>query len=232
MSDTWIMAGVKKTDPARIKTCTQAIDYINEVGFLPLFKNNIPGFSLEEHTYGPDWWSDDETRDPWEWRRLIAKSGRVAYGKFFDNKAGFVSLEWFPYFANYRRDGYDYDARFDDGLASYRSKKLMDLFETHEALFSFEMKALAGFGKDGEKNFEGTLTALEMQTYLCVKNFERRTRKSDGKAYGWGIAVCTTPEKMWGRDLVAAAYKEEPEISREKIIAHIQKTFHTDIIFR
>ena len=36
--------------------------------------------------------------------------GKVAYGKFFDKKAGFISLEWLPYFANYRRSGYDFDA--------------------------------------------------------------------------------------------------------------------------
>lgn len=40
----------------------------NESGFLPLFKNGIPGFSLEERTVPDYWWSGDEERDPWEWR--------------------------------------------------------------------------------------------------------------------------------------------------------------------
>ena len=38
---------------------------------------------------------------------IIAAGGRIAYGKFFDRKAGFISREWLPVFANYRRDGYD-----------------------------------------------------------------------------------------------------------------------------
>ena len=54
--------------------------------------------------------------DPWIWRTVAAGSGEVAYGKLFDNKAGFVSLEWLPVFANWRRDGYDFDARWDDGV--------------------------------------------------------------------------------------------------------------------
>ena len=39
----WIMYGVKWDDPECIHTVEEAIAYINEVGFLPLFKNDIPG---------------------------------------------------------------------------------------------------------------------------------------------------------------------------------------------
>lgn len=40
----WIMYGVKWDDLECIHTVEEAIAYINEVGFLPLFKNDIPGF--------------------------------------------------------------------------------------------------------------------------------------------------------------------------------------------
>ena len=108
-SGTWIMYGVSKDDPTCLHTVDEVIDYINEVGFLPLFKNEIPGFSLEERTVADGWWSGDTERDPWEWREIIARSGKVAYGKFFDKKAGFISLEWLPYFVNFRRDGYNFE---------------------------------------------------------------------------------------------------------------------------
>lgn len=42
----------------------EAIEYINKVGFLPLFKNDIPGFSLEDRTVPELWWSEDPARDP------------------------------------------------------------------------------------------------------------------------------------------------------------------------
>lgn len=112
--------------------------------------------------------------DPWEWRRIIARSGQVAYGKFFDKKAGFISKEWLPYFANYRRDGYDFDALWDDEKASRRQKKIMDLFAEESAeLLSTEVREQAGFGKGGEKNFEGTIADLERQTYLCICDFRQ-----------------------------------------------------------
>lgn len=66
-------------------------------------------------------------------------------------------------FANYRRNGYDFDSLYEDELANYRSKKIMDLFPGEEELFSFEVRRKAGFEKGGEKNFEGVMTALQMR---------------------------------------------------------------------
>ena len=60
------------------------------------------------------WWSDDPVRDLWRWRIAIAKKHDILYGKFFAKKAGFISKKWLLVFANYRRDGYDFDALFED----------------------------------------------------------------------------------------------------------------------
>ena len=220
----WIMHGLEWDDPLRIRSAEELINYINEVGFLPLFKNEIDGFSVEEHTWPQGWWSGDPEQDPWEWREEIARSGKVAYGKFFDKKAGFISLEWLPRFVNYRRDGYDFDARYEDGLASFRSKRIMDQFLEHEELYSNELKEMAGFGKGGEKNFSGIITDLQMQTYLTVKDFRQRKNKK-GQQYGWSIAIYAMPEQIWGYELVTAAYKEKPEESKEQIKCRVKEVF-------
>ena len=101
--DAWIMRGLEWDNPLRIRTWQELINYVNEVGFLPLFKNGISGFSAEEHVSDLFWWTGDLDQDPWEWREIIARSHQVAYGKFFDKKAGFISLAWLPHFANFRR---------------------------------------------------------------------------------------------------------------------------------
>ena len=226
-SGTWVIHGVSEDDPACIHTVEEAAAYINEIGFLPLFKNDIPGFSLEERTVPEYWWTGDLERDPWEWREVIARSGKVAYGKFFDKKAGFISREWFPCFANYRRDGYDFDALWDDEKASIRQKKIMDLFAEENAdaeLYSFEVKQNAGFGKGGEKNFEGTVTDLEMKLYLCMRDFRQRKNKK-GESYGWSIAVYSTPEHLWGYDHVTSAYREDSSESWERIVNHMKEIY-------
>ncbi len=220
----WIMHGTSKDDPSRLQDVEALIRYVEEVGFLPLFCNEIAGFSVEEHVAADDWWTGDPQIDPWEWRVLAARSERVVYGKFFAGKAGFLSLDWLPYFVNYRRDGYDFDSLYEEGSARRRAKLLMDLFEDREELLTCDMKSLAGFGKGGEKNFNGILTELQMQTYLVMKDFRQRVSKA-GRPYGMSVAVCTTPEHIWGYDRVTSAYAEDPAASWERIAAWMRKQY-------
>lgn len=209
----WIMHGLSRDDPRRLRSAQELEAAVIEAGFLPLFGGAIPGFSVEERTFAPDWWSEDPARDPWLWRQILARRGNVAYGKFFGGRAGFIAPEYLPLFANVRRDGYDFDALWEDGKARHRAKKIMDLFGGGEELFSFEIKRLAGFGAEGEKNFDGAVTALQMQTYLVIRDFRCRTNKR-GAPYGWPIAVYCTPESIWGYDAVTAAYGQAPDESR------------------
>ena len=165
--------------------------------------------------------------DPWIWREIIARSGKVAYGKFFDKKAGFISLEWLPVFANYRREGYDFDARYEDGKAPRKHKMIMNNFlddKMDSELLSNQLKVMSGFGKDGEKGFDGAVTTLMMQLYLCNSDFRKRTNKK-GQDYGWNVASYCTPEHLWGYDTVTASYKEDPKVSWERIVEHMHEFY-------
>ena len=213
---------MKISDIALIRTAEELIRVVDEIGFLPLFRNAVPGFSVEDHTAIGNWWTGREDSDPWEWRRLLSDSGRVAYGKFFDRKAGFISLSWFPSFANWRRDGYDFDAWWEDEKAPYRQKKIMDLFLDGGEMYTFDIKRKAGFGPDGEKNFEGVITDLMMETYLVIRDFRCRLNRQ-GQPYGWHVGVMTTPESLWGYDLVTSAYREGPQDSRDKIYGRLRE---------
>ena len=83
---------------------------------------------------------------------------------------------------------------------------------------------MAGFGKNGEKNFEGVVTELQMQTYLVVRDFRQKVNKK-GVKYGWPVAVYSTPELLWGYEVVTGAYKEEPKISKERIFEQVRRNF-------
>ena len=220
----WIMRGLPRNDPRRLRSAEDLISCVEDRGFLPLFRNEVPGFSVEELSFPGDWWTEDAERDPWMWRIIAARSGRVVYGKFFDRKAGFLSTDWLPVFANWRREGYDFDARYDDQKAPLRQKKIMDLFENAWEYISCELKTLAGFGKGGEKNFEGTLTALQMQTYLVIRDFRCRKNRW-GEDYGWHLSVLSPPEKVWGCEAVTACYGESPEVSRQRVYAQAARLY-------
>ena len=90
---------------SQLKSMSEVAEAVQELGFLPFFRNAIPGFSIEERTPLSLWFTDEP--GPWDWKGLIIRQGNCAYGKFFRGKAVFVSLDWFPELINYRRDGYD-----------------------------------------------------------------------------------------------------------------------------
>ena len=228
----WYMQGCREDDPKCIHSAEELQKLIRKIGFLPLFANEIPGFSVEERTVPKYWWCGDSEKDPWEWRILLSRKNSIAYGKFFNKKAGYVSKKWFPVFANYRRNGYDFEAQVGDELASYRAQKIMNALELDEELrslemLSFELKEKAGFGKGGEKNFEGVMTELQMQTFLLMSDFRQKINKK-GQAYGWHIAAFETPETKWGYEFIAEGYKEQPEESWKRIVKQIRKVCPAD----
>ncbi len=219
----WILEGLDRKDPSRIKTSKELSEAVREIGFLPLFKNHIPGFSVEERTVGEDWWSGN-TEDPWEWREVLASEGTLAYGKLFRNRAGFISKEWYPYFAVLRRDGYDFDSRYEDGLASRKHKNIIDILELRGSIPSYELKKEAGFHKDGMKGFEGAVTDLQMQTYILVSSFHRRLNRKN-EAYGWSVANYTLSEQYFGEAHVRSAYGCSTIEAMDRILQKLKQHF-------
>lgn len=114
----------------------QAVEYY---GFLPFFPNDIPGFSVEEMC-APAYWFAEDRDGPWEWKGPAAQTKRCAYGKLFRKKAGFVSREWLPELVNFRRDGYDFDARCDDGLVFHKDEELYNTVHAEGEILSKFLK--------------------------------------------------------------------------------------------
>jgi len=233
----WTMKGLNWDNPLRIRSAAELTAWVQEIGFLPFFANEVPCFSAEEHTASHAWWTGSKATDPWEWREEIAASHIVSYGKFFDGRAGFISQQWLPYFSNARRLGWDFDGKWQDGRASAREKAIMEFFVnpesendpefTNAAILSTELKKMAGFGKGGEKNYPGILTGLQMQLYLVIAGFRRRTNKR-GVDYGMPVSVLMTPESIWGYDAMTAAYEEAPCESWQRIYEHARKLWPAD----
>lgn len=193
---------------------------VQEVGFFPFFANEIEGFSVEECCPRALWFTDEE--GPWEWKGPVARGKTCMYGKFFHGKAGFVSREWIPDLCNFRRDGYDFDARLDEGLAPRKDAYLYQTVSGEGTVLSKRLKQLCNYRKDGNTGFETVITRLQMQTYLCISDFVYE-RDRFGKPYGWGVAVYAAPEALFGYDLVSSAYKRRPAESLERISEHLQK---------
>ena len=208
-----------------VRSKQDLLDAIETFGFLPFFAGSIPGFSLEEHVSPALWYSHTSDAWPvWEWKGPVIRESGCAYGKFFENKAVFISQKWFPDFANYRRDGYDFDARFDEGLTSFRDKDLFDLIDRNAPVPTKLLKALGNYRKDGKKGFDTLCTRLQAQGYVLISDFVYAMDKT-GKPYGWGIAEYSTPEKLFGAAFTDRVYQCEPAASYQKLYTHLQSLF-------
>lgn len=177
---------------------------ILKFGFLPFFKISIEGFSVEELTL-PELWFEEGVEGPWEWKGPVIRNWKCTYGKFFCGKAGYVSLEWFPDFVNYRRSCFRLENAQSGNNGYNRERIVYDTIVAHESLLSKEIKDLCGFrkpknqhlppiekawvksdrkSKDDER-FETTLTRLQMATWVVIADFEYQYDKQ-GRPYGWG----------------------------------------------
>lgn len=197
----------------------ELIDYINEVGFLPLLNMGL-GWSAEEvvdedcqYTKLPDgsWeWP------LWKWKGSILQESGCAYGKFFNRKAGFVSREWWPDFCNYRRSIYPYP---QEGSIE---ESILDILRNEGNLITRELRAACGFtGPKMRGKFDAYLSRLEMGGYIVTEDFVY-PRDRHGREYGWGWSLLTTPETRFKE---ACHPMCTPQESRERLIGQLRKIF-------
>lgn len=203
------------------------------LGFLPFFQGEIEGFSIEENI-SPDYWfpEGDGVEGVWEWKNDIIVDADCAYGKFYQGKACFVSMEWFPLLATWRRAHHTLTP--DEQL-------VLDTVRSHGSLLSREIKKMCGYTapsrrlhgnaleraaqKDNvtkkasvKKGYETTITRLQMGCQLVSAGFEYSYTR-DGRRYGWSVTRYCTPEDFFGAERMQV--KESPGECRRLLQEHL-----------
>ncbi|MBQ3756733.1 MAG: hypothetical protein II873_06440 [Oscillospiraceae bacterium] len=213
-----------------VRTKQDLIDAVREYGIVPYFSTSVPGFSLEEHCSPSVLFSDGDD-DTWAWKGSVIQETGCAYGKFFEKKAAYVSREVFLELANYRRDGYDFDSRYDDGLARFQDKQLYDLIDASAPVLSKALRETGGYAysgrwqkTEGKKGFDTSVTRLQEQCYVLISDFVYTLDKKGNKR-GWGVAEYSTPEKTMGEFFTENVYRRSPEESYERLLLHLRKLF-------
>ena len=204
-----------------IQTKNDLAEAVNALGFVPFFPNCIPGFSVKEHI-DPAAWFPDEGEGIWEWKGPVIRETHCAYGKFFRNKAVFISEEWFPVFAGLRRDGMDFNEQYELGLISFHEKTLYRFLADRRNATSLELKHLAGFGKEGNKGFDPLMARMQMQTFVLISDFVYK-RDRWGMPYGWGVAQYALPERYFGEAFADAVFERSSEESYRMILNHLRR---------
>ena len=200
-----------------IHNATQMVDLIHEVGFLPLLYSGISGFSAEEvvdddcryvvYDDGWDW-------PMWKWKGPIVTEGGCVYGKFFDKKAGYISMDWWPDFYNWRRHSYPAPSS-----GSIEETIVLTLRE-HGSLITRELRRACGFTEPKMRSrFDGYITRLQMSCRIVTEDFIY-PRDKHGQEYGWGWSLLTTPERLLGKEVCQC--DRTPEESLQRILNHLQ----------
>lgn len=196
----------------------ELIDYINQIGFLPLLSMGLD-------------WSAEEVVDEdcryiklpdgswewplWKWKGSILQESGCAYGKFINRKAAFISGAWWPDFCNYRRSMYPYP---EEGSVE---ESILDILRSEGSMITRELRAACGFtGPKMRSKFDAYLTRLEMGGYIVTEDFVY-PRDRHGREYGWGWSLLTTPETLLGRELCHP--DRTLQESRERMIAQFRK---------
>lgn len=202
-----------------IHSCPELMDFINEVGFLPLLNLGVNGWSADDvvdedcgYTVLPDggWeWP------LWEWKGDIIRETGCAYGKFFDRKAAFISRDWWPDFCNYRRSLSPYPA--DDSI----EYMILATLREGGSMITRDLRRACGFtGTKMRGKFDAFISRLQMAGYIVTEDFVY-PHDRHGRRYGWGWSLLTTPEALFGRE--ACQPPRTPAQSGARIMAQLRK---------
>ncbi|MBQ9439554.1 MAG: hypothetical protein IJU35_03040 [Paludibacteraceae bacterium] len=201
-----------------IHSCEQMMELIQQIGFLPLLASGIPGYSAEEmadddcrYTILPDGGWDWPL---WKWKGIILNEGNCVYGKFFNGKAGFISLNWWAHFCNYRRNTYPMPEQGSIGQI------IMQTIIEQESIINRDLRALCGFTQPKMRSrFDSYVTRLQMACRVVTQDFVY-PHDRHGKEYGLGWSVLTTPEALLGHQACST------DCTPTKSLALITKHLH------
>ena len=213
-----INAKKKTMNAPEIHSCPELMEYIQQVGFLPLLDSGIRGYSAEDIV-------DDDCRyvvfpdggwdwPLWKWKGPIVTEGNCVYGKFFAGKAGFISRQWWPDFCNYRRSVHP---KPEEG--SIEEAILLTLGE-QGSLITRQLRAACGFtGPKMRSKFDSYITRLQMGCYIVTEDFVY-PQDRHGREYGWGWSLLTIPEQLLGRENCRCQHSAAESYSR--LLAHFK----------
>lgn len=200
---------------------------ISALGFLPMFRCGVKGFSVYEST--PHFWVDGED-GPWEWKSPLIREGECAYGKFFNRKAVWISREWLPDFLNYRRtkhlapnedlaalDEVVLQAIASEGeITSKNLGELLGLTGRRKKRHAYDLVDDTPVGP--KISLDPILGRLMMEGRVVIADFIYNIDKR-GNRYGWGIAKYSTPSNLYGPLPVART----PEESYLRMFTHLRQ---------
>ncbi len=162
----------RQTPASRIRTESEALGFINDVGMCLLFSAKdaeLPtlwGALCGEDRALSEQHDDYEVGLAWDWKDTIPARGEALYGKFIKRKPVFLSLDLAPHFyalsGNYGNEE-DYLEEYREGRLSDEARRVYEALLAHGALDSRELRRKAGLANESAGGlFDRAVAELQM----------------------------------------------------------------------
>ena len=202
-----------------IHSCPDLIECVQQMGFLPLLESSIDGFCAEgmmaEECRFIQFPDGSWEWPLWQWKSSVLENGNCVYGKFFEKKAGFISLEWWPDFYNWRRSQSPTPAK--DSIEDI----ILSTLREEGSMVARELRAACDFtGKNMRSRFDAYVARLQMSCRIVTEDFVYPTDKH-GREYGFGWSLLTTPERLVGKEACHSSLP--PEESYRRMVDHMTR---------
>ncbi len=163
------------------------------------------------------WHTGDMETDPWQWRiRVLNERTDIAYAKVFFHRSGYIARDWYPYFLAVRREGSRIEDDYQDGLISRMAMRVYAAVREHRALAVHDIKALSGFVKGEQSQFERALLELQMRMYITMCGEAPKVALSGG-VMGWASMVYCTADGFF-----EGAFEQSLKIGRKAAVEAIE----------
>ncbi|MEW8986290.1 MAG: hypothetical protein AB2401_04665 [Bacillus sp. (in: firmicutes)] len=203
-----------------IKTYEEAIQVIEEVGFLPLARL-VPEFPALNTITAPESWHSDTEFDPWIWRTRFAVEGVAGYGKFIKKKSVLISRDLLPFFKAVLGSYEKVEERYQKGNVSREALTLYRTISEQGVIDTRELRTLAGLReKEHKKVFDNALLELQGTMDIVISGIKEKTN-AEGQKNGWSSTSFETYDSWSSKNKVEEVAVEKGK-AREYLMNHFQ----------
>ena len=133
-------------------------------------------------------------------------------------------MDWWPDLCNYRR------AKYPEPEPDSIEGTILEILRVNGSMITRDLRSACGF--DGPKmrsRFDSYVTRLQMACRVVTEDFVYPTDRH-GNRYGWGWALLTTPEHLFGHsscspklgELSAGLRGVSPQDSLSRLLSHLR----------
>lgn len=207
--------------PKRVTTASDAIRFIDDVGFCLLFP--ITGLPL------PSLYFACARREPanwdryclliWKWKDEFGRRRRAFYSKCFRGRGTFISLALLPHFLALESSAYgvgDYDRAYSAGRISADARTLWEALGSHGPLATLALRHACKFDSTaGNRRFKKAILQLSRLLLVVHSGAEQETDswasnrfELTAHAFPAAVAAARKIDPAEARRILAAKYLE------------------------